>query len=168
MRSRIERASESVVSAKNGASARTTPGRDHNLISDASEDPGGNRPYWVAQWIPRGASLPGCRRGESLWVAQFFDGKTRVFRGSRDAPPTSSLAPIFYVHGDHAYRDEGFVDGPSSVPYLRVRRRGIYPDEGYVERRRDLPVFRVVQLRYPSQPITVRRNPLKGRLVDGR
>jgi len=88
----------------------------------------GKRDRWVAVWCPLAAS--GRPRSERLWVRRDDDGLLRLIPGGSEGP-RDSAAPVFYVNGSRAYRDEGHPDGPSSVPYYVVTHRSVRPAEGH-------------------------------------
>jgi hypothetical protein len=88
----------------------------------------GTRIRWEAVWVPLAAS--GHARSERLWVRRGEDGLLKAFPGRANGP-TQGAAPIFYLNGPLAYRDEGHPDGPSSIPYYVISHRGVRPAEGH-------------------------------------
>lgn len=90
--------------------------RDWNRLADEG---------WVERWHPRH------RRRDWLWVRR-LDHELLVYPGSEDRP--RNVGDAYYrLNGNLAYRELGHPEGPSSIPWLVVRRGRVYPAEGHRE-----------------------------------
>src|SRR5205807_10108275 len=109
---------------------------------------------WLFEWVPRHAGVDGVAASQSYWV----DGEWRVFLGTRGYPPKRTTDACFYINGERAYRDVGHSDGASSVPYLRLSRRGVYADEGFATGSSPVPLFRIRAWKPRRARLIIRRN----------
>jgi len=116
---------------------------------------------WVARWIPRRPAPGGV---QCYWVWRGVETRDSVFPGNQDAPPRVKDAPHFYLNGSRIYRDWGYPDGPSSVPFMEVRRRRIYPAEALLADTESRVLYDItgVPVRQGGYETRIRRNPRFG------
>ena len=96
---------------------------------------------WVERWQPTRRSP----RRDWLWVRP-VDGELLVFPGSRDRPRPHGGAH-YRLNGNMAYRTLSHPEGPSSVPWLVIRRRRVYPAEGHRDAGSEVPRYLVGAVR---------------------
>jgi hypothetical protein len=92
---------------------------------------------WTTRWLPSSARLSGCGRKTCYWLRRDEDGLQRAYLGLVSQAPTGNSAPHYYLNGSRVFRDWGHPDGPSSIPYFRIRGHKVYPAEGFLVARTD-------------------------------
>lgn len=114
---------------------------------------------WIAEWVPQSHRRTGLGKSASYWVRRDAGGRPSVFLGRRSHPPDSVAEPHFYLNGPVVYRDSGFPEGPSSIPYMTIRRQRVVPAEGHPRSGTNETLFKVVAPERESHLPRIYENP---------